>query len=122
MDRKNYIEQLVTFLVERMLPSMAVRDGKAVKCFVKAHIAISENPLIPVEFELYKFFDAVVFWGQASGIEVPVNMDYQKYFNEFCKQIMNPWPIEAFERVSLKIKLTHKSNAKTRYKYQISNT
>ncbi len=91
-----------------------------VTCFRKAHIIISENPTIPVEFELGKFFDAVVCWGQTSEIEIPGDMDYQKYFNEFCMQLMEPWPIEAFEKVSLKIKLTHKSNAKIRYKYEMA--
>ena len=118
--RKEYTTQLVTSLVEEMLPSIAARDEKAIKCFANAHIEISKDPKVPFEFELGNFFDAVVHWGQISGVAEPVSMDHQKYFNEFCIKLMEPWPIEAFEKASLKINLTHRSNTKIRYKYEIS--
>lgn len=105
-----------------MLPSLAREEPKAMECMIKARIEAAKKARLPIEFELGKLFDAIWLWGKQSGVDLPVVTDYQKDFEEFCRQLMEPWPMEAFVRAGLKIHHTHSSNMKVRHRYEISRT
>jgi len=91
------------------------------ECMVKARIEGAEKTKLPIEFELGNFFEAIWLWGTSCGVSLPSDTDYQKDFKEFCNQLMEPWPLDAFERAGLRIRHIHSSNSKMKYRYEISH-
>lgn len=118
--RKQYICQLMSQFEDGMLPSLAREEPKAMECMTKAHIEAATDGRLPIEFELGRLFDAVWLWGKEAGVDLPDGSDFQKDFKEFCDQFMEPWPLVAFERASLKMRPVHRSNMKARHRYEIS--
>lgn len=104
-----------------MLPSIAVRDIQAIECLEKAHIENASAGL-PIEFKLGRIFDAAWIWCVSRKIGLPNNSEWDKDFDEFCKQLMEPWPIEAFNNAGLRVRHTHTSNRNACHRYEISNT
>lgn len=100
-----------------ILPAIANKDPKIIGCFSKVYVDFND---LPIEIELGKLFIITWVWVSESGIQLPSNSHFQKDFNEFCFQLMEPWPIAAFESANLKIQNTHISNFKYKHKYEIS--
>ena len=109
-------------LQTEMLPAIANEEGKVMSCLSSAYIEEAKKGKLPIRFELGRFFTALWSYGNYLGLSLPNNSDFNKDFKEFCDQLMNPWPIRAFENAGIKIKHIHSSNSKFRHKYEISHT
>jgi hypothetical protein len=120
-SRKQYIGQLIASFKTEMLPAISSEDPKVMECMLKAHIEDANNGKLPIEFQIGFLFDAVWIWCREAGIELPGDSDYKKDFEEFCNQLMEPWPIDSFMCAGLKITHIHKSNMKIRHRYKISH-
>ena len=118
--RKQYICQLMRQFEDGMLPSLAREEPKTMECMTKAHIEAATDGRLPIEFALGRLFDAAWLWGKEAGVDLPAGSDHQKDFEEFCDQLMEPWPLEALVRAGLKIQPIHRSNMKANHRYEIS--
>jgi len=119
-SREQYIRHLICQFKDGMLPSLAREEPKAMACMIDAHIEAANTGKLPIEFSLGKLFVALWAWGNQSGIDLPTGTNHQKDFEEFCHQLMEPWPMDALERVGLEIRLIHKSSMKDSHRYEIS--
>lgn len=118
-SRKKYISDLIVEFVKGMLPSLAAGEFAARECLIKAKIE-GANDGFPLEFQLCRIFDAAWIWAQAREIDLPVDTCWDLDFKEFCDQLMASWQIDLFEKVGLKVRLTHRSNRKEFYRYELT--
>jgi hypothetical protein len=119
ISTKKYTEQLIIFFKHTLLEQIAKEDPHLLqKLSVNNNLEMCAYKL-PIEFELGQLFDITWRLGKKNGIELPTSSNYAKDFNEFCNQLMNPWPLKEIELNCLRIIPSKKTRHKVHYRYKI---
>lgn len=120
ITRKRYAEQLLKHLGDSFLPRLAAGDRELLDWFQEHGCKVADiGGRLSVTFELHLLFGALSVSAHAAGAEPPSPPDWTKEFEEFCNQLMQPWPISVFEAAGLGIRRVHKSNSRARSRYEI---
>lgn len=121
MNRKDYIDALCAHLVDSFLVGVVKGDLLAISALEKNLCKVERDGMhLAVTFNLAKLFDALWWHASLHKILLPAESGWDKDFQCFCRQIMNPWPDDAIKALGYKLELVKKGRGYVSYEYRLS--
>lgn len=121
MKRTEYIRSLMIYFKGPFLEALGNADQNLIGVVKKCYCEVSTGEGgVSVTFLLANFFNALWLSASESGVPLPANSQWGKDFNEFCRQLMFPWPDKELLLAGFSISLVETRRSRAACKYKLS--
>lgn len=120
MTRRSYIADIKAHFTGPFLSALCNADQAVISVLDDRRCQLTRvGSGISIEFQLSNLFDALWIHASQSGVALPEDSDWDRDFNEFCAQLMFPWPSEELQNAGFAIQVMYKSNSTAKCKYRL---
>ena len=123
MSRKEYARHLKQHFCTVFLDGLMSQDLVIIDIISQTDMSLSvDKGSISFTFTLLDLFHTLTRHAESLNLGLSPSIFIhiaRKEFTEFYRELVNPWPMEEFEKHNLGLKLLHKGNSYANCKYEL---